>query len=380
VARIADLHSGSPMPSPLVQEFLDDVNNVRPIPGTTPQGSVIGPPVIVYGAVLTAAPPPQVIAATGAPQAMAVITPIGADQERRQGPQRNLRQASHYAGRKGYDRDFLGVRIDLPVLTERALKFGEPAVIHGQHDPELRYTHFSVVFNATRRLAFYTAVNIDGTRWEGLDRDNDRWFYDPRLAIELQVGDELYGNEPSQIGNKGWFDRGHLVRRLDPVWGALTVAKTANDDTFHWTNCAPQYWGFNQGQELWQGLENFILYNTDDEDVRASVFTGPVFQHSDEEHRGIQIPQHFWKVVVVSDRDDNLYSSAYVVSQAEYATDIPFERMPVGAYNQFQISITKLENSTGLQFPAAVRDADVFLGETADRPLRGFSDIQHPRR
>jgi len=168
-------------------------------------------------------------------------------------------------------------------------------------DPEgvLRYTHFSVVMNAPRRIACYTAVNIDGARWVNLERGDDTWYYDARLSRAYQLGDAFYGNKPT--GRKGWFDRGHLVRRLDPVGGPMPMATLANDESFHWTNCAPQFWGFNQGEELWQGLENFILFNTDAEDVRATVFTGPLLQADDEEHRGVLIPQFFGKVVVVRD-------------------------------------------------------------------------------
>ncbi len=226
-------------------------------------------------------------------------------------------------------------------------------------------------------MAFYSAVNIDGKRWKNLNRGTDKWFYDPRLDESLQLGDELYGNEP--VPGKNYFDRGHLVRRLDPVWGNEDIAELANDDTFHWTNCSPQYKGFNQGQDLWQGLENYILYNTDEEDVKASVFNGPIFADDDEEHRGTKIPQAYWKLVVVAD-SNKLYSSAYIVSQKQYAKNIPFEELPIGNHNNFQVSVAKLEQLTGLRFSENVRNADVRIGNDEDLELQNFSDIDHPRR
>ena len=120
------------------------------------------------------------------------------------------------------------------------------------------------------------------------------------MPEDLHNGDELYGNEPCPT--KNYFDRGHLVRRLDPVWGNIREAKQANDDTFQWTNCSPQYQGFNHGADLWAGLENFLPYNTDEEDVRASIFSGPLFRLDDEEHRGILIRQFFWKVIAVTEQ------------------------------------------------------------------------------
>jgi endonuclease G len=56
------------------------------------------------------------------------------------------------------------------------------------------------------------------------------------------------------------LDRGHLVRRLDPAWGASDAeARAANDDTFHFTNASPQHREFNAGQTLWAGLEDYLL-------------------------------------------------------------------------------------------------------------------------
>ena len=353
IAKVLELHSSQTERSPLVQEFLDDAMGVRTFPGTPSQESVVRSPILTTRAIESA--------------------PDQFSLERRRIPKIKMRPLSYYDGRQGYDLDFLGVTIPLPQLTDKALRFGSLTQVQGASDKVLRYTNFSVVFNEKRRMAFFTAVNIDGKRWVNLKRGNDEWYFDPRLPMELQIGDELYGSEP---GN--YFDRGHLTRRLDPVWGDM--AALADEDTFHWTNCAPQYWEFNQGKELWQGLENFILYNTDQEDVRASVFTGPLFQDDDEEHRGVLIPQYFWKVVVVTDRGGKLYASAYVVSQKQFAKNIPFEKLPVGDFNNFQVSIGKLEQRTGLAFSNDVRAADVFKDGSGDRRLRSFGDIVHPRR
>ena len=270
----------------------------------------------------------------------------------------------------------MGINIPLPKLTPDALAFGAVAPITGTSDNVLRYTHFSIVMCETRRLAFFTAVNIDGRQWIGLERGQDEWFYDPRLPEKMQLGNRFYGNEPG--GN--FFDRGHLVRRQDPNWGDEPTARLANSDTFHFTNCSPQYFQFNQSEDLWQGLENFVLTNTDQDDLLATVFTGPIFQKNDTMHRGIQVPQFFWKVVLVVDGNGKLFSSAYVVSQEKFVDNIPFERKPVGQFNNFQVSIRELEARTGLEFSREVLQADVYTGPPRGRGLRGFSDIEHPRR
>lgn len=339
--------------SSLVQAFLEDAKGIRVFSGTIPRESVVTP---------------------NFPEDSLSLN----EKKKRPKPSSNgsVRPLSYYQGRKGYNPDFLGINIPLPELTSKALAFGQVAKIEGTEDNILRYTHFSIVMCETRRLAFYTVVNIDGRQWIGLERGKDEWFFDPRIPDNLQVGNDFYSNEPG--GN--FFDRGHLVRRQDPIWGEQSTAKIANSDTFHFTNCSPQYFRFNQSEELWQGLENFILTNTDQDDLLATVFTGPIFQENDVFHRGIQVPQLFWKVVLVVDTAGKLYSSAYVVSQEKFVDNIPFERKPVGEFNNFQVSIANLETRTGLKFSDKVRKADVYTGPSKGKQLRGFSDIDHPRR
>ncbi|MBL6081195.1 DNA/RNA non-specific endonuclease [Belnapia sp. T18] len=255
---------------------------------------------------------------------------------------------------KGYDPDFLGTSIPLPALTPRALSYGRAAVNSETGRHELPYTHFSIIMNAERRLAFATAVNIDGRKSFPLSRGRDRWTYDPRLPEEEQAGDWLYKEEG---GN--FFDRGHLVRRLDPCWGTAEVVERANIDTFHWTNCSPQHWSFNQGELLWNGLENYILNNTDSENILGTVFTGPVFRQDDYVHRGVPLPRDYWKVVVIRTRDGDLRASGYTISQARLVANIDFEEYPVGQFRTFQRPLRRIAEMTGLGFDDAVMQADV---------------------
>ncbi|RFA10732.1 hypothetical protein B7R54_17110 [Subtercola boreus] len=71
------------------------------------------------------------------------------------------------------------------------------------------------------------------------------------IPANEQAGPELYARND--------LDRGHQVRRRDPVWGDLATATAANHATFVYTNAAPQAGEFNQSAELWAGLENYVL-------------------------------------------------------------------------------------------------------------------------
>ncbi|WP_454850524.1 DNA/RNA non-specific endonuclease [Promicromonospora soli] len=174
----------------------------------------------------------------------------------------------------GYDAEFLGFTVPLPV---------SPVEVR-----VLDYTHFSVLLDPSRRLAAATACMVDGATLLALRRTG-RWRLDGRLPAAEQAGQELYSGNP--------LDRGHLVRRLDPVWGDAETAARANHDTFTFTNAAPQVNRFNQSKELWNGLEDHVLTYAAAHDHRLAVQTGPVFTVDDPLYRGVRIPRLFWKIV-----------------------------------------------------------------------------------
>jgi endonuclease G len=261
------------------------------------------------------------------------------------GPQSGADEAAHtlayYEGYTGYDPAFLGVAVPLPALSDEQRR---NAAKNSQAAPEddptvLPYTHFSVVMNRRRQLAYYTVVNIDGGQIVELRRTRDRWFFDPRIAESEQIGEGLY--------QRNALDRGHLVRRLDPVWGQ--AAQRGNDDSFHFTNCSPQHERFNQGQALWQGLENFILERADARDRRVSVFTGPVLDEADPVYKGVRLPLAFWKIIAYVRPGGELATAAYVLEQAALISDIPGLEAEFDA-GAFRVAIDHLVERTGLDF------------------------------
>ncbi|MDV6241308.1 DNA/RNA non-specific endonuclease [Rhodococcus opacus] len=235
----------------------------------------------------------------------------------------------NYSTRGGYDANFLRVPLPLP-------RPGTPPVA----SPELTYHHFSVVMHRERALALFTAVNIDGTQSQSPRRDSDRWILDPRLPADQQTGEDVYRDNP--------LDRGHLVRRLDPAWGPL--AKAANDDTFHFTNCTPQHHSFNAGQTLWLGLEDYVLKNADNADLAVSVVTGPVLAPDDPEYRGVALPRQFWKTVAMVKQDGGLSVTGYLLSQAALLDEFAEgeEAFSYGAYRTFQVPVRRIAQLTGL--------------------------------
>jgi endonuclease G len=277
-----------------------------------------------------------------------------------------------YATRMGYDPDFLGVEVPLPEALD-------PNLCAPRLDGEgsrLDYHHFSLVMHTTRRLALFTAANLDASpaakkpepgraysrkALGGLGpNDTELWFKDPRIADRHQLPDRFFSRD------RGAFDRGHLVRREDVAWGnTYQEVQFANGDTFHTTNCSPQVAVFNQSAqdvENWGDLENFVSKEAGSD--RLCLFAGPVFAASDPIFLGVddegpvrvQIPEQFWKVIVAEDAGE-LRAFAFLLRQDLDA--VPLEFAVNATWKPHMIAIGALEELLGtLRFPDVVRAAD----------------------
>ena len=249
----------------------------------------------------------------------------------------------------GYDTDFLGVTVPLPVPSSAA------RVLH--------YTHFTVLLDPVRRLAVATACAVDGTTLLALPRSGG-WRLDARVPDAEQAGADLYAGNP--------LDRGHLVRRLDPVWGDPVTAARANRETFSYPNAAPQVNRFNQSKQLWNGLEDHVLAYAAAWEHRIVVHTGPVLAPDDPPYRGVRIPRLFWKVVGWAGPGGALQATAFVLdqtpqldaarlsevtAQAVARHDVP----PLGPYRTYQVPVPDVAALTGLGL-GPLPGADVLAG------------------
>jgi endonuclease G len=272
-------------------------------------------------------------------------------------------QPADLADRRGYDPTFLGDGAPAPVPgIPETLKTG--IAIPTDEDPtqpgELRYTHFGVYHSTDRRIPILTAVNIDGAHTVHVKRGTDRWFKDGRIPADAQLNQKDY-DDPL-------IDRGHMVRRQDPDWDPAAtsqdqvteLARQADSDTFHYTNAAPQHSTLNQGKQLWQGLENYILDSARTQGLKACVFTGPVVRDDDPAlPNGVKVPVEFWKIVAMVNADtQKLHATGYLLSQGDLIRELletrqrteAMEGFVLGPYRTFQIAISDLADATGYDF------------------------------
>ncbi|MFN0192465.1 MAG: DNA/RNA non-specific endonuclease [Aestuariivirga sp.] len=335
--------------------------------------------------------------------------------------------------RDGYEPGFIpGFVVPLPRMDKLPYRLARnQQAAPGDGPNELRYHHFSIFVNAERRLAALTACNIDGGRIVAVDREtkevtknptltqlgiealrdgggaeaSDDFRPDPRVADSEQMTVEFYQDQkvpgfakPEHPGKDAtpeekrayaramnertarMFQKGHIILRGDPAWGTIEAAVAAENDTFFYTNAAPQLGFFNQGSPdnrpgakgklRWRAVETFVLRNAVTGRQRICVFAGPVFDDDyDVAYRqDVKVPMRFWKIAVWADGSE-LRSIALLADQKPV-----LEKLTKGVPEAFEddeelIRVTEflstvkdIEQRTGLNFGKAIANADVRRG------------------
>ncbi|AVO44429.1 DNA/RNA non-specific endonuclease [Phreatobacter cathodiphilus] len=339
----------------------------------------------------------------------------------------------NFADRGGFEPGFLpGFIVPLPAIRPAAGRIAPNLEAGRGDDPhELKYHHFSIKMNADRRLAFFTACNIDGSRLWHVDRENkdatenptakqlgvenleaaeasDDFRPDRRIDIENQMTKPFYegqkvpgfpkGNDPDRIARM--LQKGHIVLRSDPAWGTREEALAAERDTFFYTNAGPQIGFFNQGSAFdkpgtkgrlrWRAVESYVLRNALVEKQRVSVFAGPVFRADDPDYRfGSKVPMTYWKIAVWVE-NQQLRAIALLADQYKLVEALPENLSPeaeeftdpheLARVSEFLTTVSAIEQMTHLDFGVEVRSADVRAGSDV-RPAEEFDpNALTPRR
>lgn len=312
---------------------------------------------------------------------------------------------STLGSRPGYKPNFIGSgKLSVPLPKIPASLKSKVATLKGKPSKsELKYFNYSVVMNKERKFAFFSCVNIDGGQQQDVGkREGDSWKRDPRIDEDFQIGDEFYKKQKTFEVDRDQnpFDRGHLVRRLDATWGKTVAdAKEHGDDSFHFTNATPQFFSFNQGKQLWAGLEDFTRDVLLKGEEKGIVMNGPVFDgpdadddalpnpsgrpHKDPTFGGVGIPKYFWKILVTKADGGGLKAMAFVMTQRKMVMGIDriqeadlLEKLSADDVSVFQVSIADLARLTKLDF-GNLADADSHEATSVGpRLIDSFDDIR----
>ncbi|MEL7039530.1 MAG: DNA/RNA non-specific endonuclease [Cyanobacteria bacterium J06592_8] len=276
----------------------------------------------------------------------------------------------------GYDPQFLGNNITLPIPTFTPSLAGE--VLHNSLlDNEIlaHYVNYSIITHRTRRSPLIACVNIDQNLRKKVPRTKD-WKIDSRIGAEFQLNNDYYRRNP--------WDRGHLARRGSMAWGETTrEAKHASDETFYYSNVSLQHANYNQDE--WLALENWVFDLNLDSNGKITVFTGPVYGEfprtiTPPGREPALIPSAFFKVVCFVNKDTNdLDVRAFLMLQDKEAlTDKEGHEM--FNFQNYQVTITEIENLTGLEFDNDIYEKNPLLFNENPEKREELNIEQFPER
>jgi endonuclease G len=286
----------------------------------------------------------------------------------------------------GYDGNFLSQAISLNDICAPARSKHLTAPLLNRRGDELTYKHFSVIMHKERKFALLTAVNIDGIKLIHPDTRKDTWRQDIRIDKKYQPDDEFYVKRKKE--ENVYFSRGHLVRLLDPCWGkSLADSRRGQEDTFHFTNAAPQVQKYNDFD--WGNLEDYLLDKAQGSEKKLTVFTGPVYLPNDplygQERKGgpWQIPLSFWKIAVLQKSATKIAAAAFIVGQIEYVQALYEAKVFSGLKpytvdemrsRKIQTTIAAVEEQTGLDF-SVLRPFDAHGSLEVTRQTRWINSL-----
>lgn len=268
----------------------------------------------------------------------------------------------------GYNESFLeGVTLPIPefnaLLSSEVLNQGE--VFH--------YPTYSVVVNSSsdKRSPVIVCLNIDQALFKRTNR-SDHWRIDPRIGFENQLDNAYYTRNP--------WDRGHMARRTSAAWGPTKRdAQYAADETFYYSNSTIQHANLNQDE--WLKLEDWVYGLNLDKDGKITSFSGPFYADFDRSirpdgRRIAVIPAGFFKVVCFINKDtEQLDVRAFVIYQdAEALADKSGRTRYENQH--YQVTITEIEQLTGLRFDDAVYHANpLYYSDTHSMPEEHVSSF-----
>ncbi len=272
----------------------------------------------------------------------------------------------------GYDPIFLSAehRVYLPNLSPEQ----EADTVRNPEHPDglWPHAHYTVALCASRRMAWYSAANLDATLFQPVSRKQltSYWRRERRVPkAQLTTGAWYVLSEKK-------LQRGHLTPADCMEWGndPADAIRNANN-TFYFSNAVPQIQRLN-GRE-WGMLERYIgVECAKAGNGRLCVHTGPRLLPTDPvyihqvEGQSLAIPELFWKVIWYLDPEGRLCRIGFIMSQgnllkasgllqpepAERAARAPGPFEELGNYKTYQVGVETLQEQTGMVFKQAERN------------------------
>ena len=223
-------------------------------------------------------------------------------------------------------------RIEIPRLSKDVVDEKAAFVVHYAPDNYGdRRLNYSLEYNYASRHSRWIAFTFYDKTAESNTGRSDAWSYDPQLI-------EWTNNDTDYRGSG--YDRGHIMASADRLY-----SRTANEQTFYYSNITPQVNSFNAG--IWLELEGAVrawgrsntfrdtLYVVKGGTIRDDQVTGTIGKSK------IVIPKYNY-MALLSKKADTYKSIAFCFENRYYPT--PYK------LKNHALSVEELEEKTGIDF------------------------------
>ncbi len=202
--------------------------------------------------------------------------------------------------------------------------------------------NYSFWYDLDNRVALWVAYPLVKGHTSG-EKRSDKWDFDPLVPHRWQ-GEVSY----SYSG----YDRGHQIPSADRLCNV-----EANEQTFYYTNIAPQNKNFNQG--IWETLESLVRDQLSDCDTMF-VVTGCVLSTEedptivyakDNQGKDVAVPQIFYKVLLrykAGSANGGYSGIGFWLENRNYGSEV--------ISRSHACTIDQIESRTGIDFFVNLKD------------------------
>ena len=195
---------------------------------------------------------------------------------------------------------------------------------------------FALAYDNENKVPVWVAYSITADSVHGLNvKRKNNFRVDPNLSKNNQ-------SKAADYKHSG-YDRGHMAPSA-----TIDYSRVANDDTFLYSNMAPQLAGFNRNmfgnKGVWGRLEHDIRKWVK---KRHSLYVVSGTYFSGQESfvgNHVGIPSAFYKIVVDIDKNEAI------------AFWLPHEEQTAAKLPSYQVTISQIENKTGVDFFTGISD------------------------
>ena len=233
----------------------------------------------------------------------------------------------------------------VPVWMELPeVKDASKYTIHTAPIGEANYRNYSFLYDSSNMVALWVAYPLCDLYTKKTVARTDKWAYDPFLAEDAQPAYFKAGNIYDDGKGGAKYNRGHQLPSADRL-----ASTKMNEQTFYFTNIAPQLAdkAFNAG--IWEDLETAVRNwsasgNSTDTlyVVTGCLVDKPIEYRTDNNGKKVSIPNAFYKAIL------RLSKGSYIGS-AFYFDHKNYQGQPV-TLKDFAMPIKELETKTGVNF------------------------------